>query len=97
MTFTSKFFKSLFGIIICGVLVSLATGVIENPPEASIVGAKYYGHPLVWRITMITLNISTSFTFTNLVIDTLFWVTIFFVAFVIIKYFRRIVNLFRYQ
>ena len=97
MAFKSKFFKSIFSIIICGVPVSLATGVIENPPEASIVGAKYYGHPLVWRITMITLNISTRFTFTNLVLDTLFWVSIFFVAFVIVKYFRRIVNLFRYQ
>ena len=89
MVLKSKFFKSLFRVIICGVLISLITGVIENPPEASIIGAKYYGHPLVWRITMITLNISTSFKFANLLIDFLFWITFCFVIFLMVKFFLK--------
>ena len=89
MVLKSKYFKSLFGAIICGVLTSLITGIIENPPEASIIGAKYYGHPLVWRITMITLNISTSFKFTNLLIDIIFWITFFFTTFLIVKFFSK--------
>lgn len=75
----------LFGAAVCGVLVSLATGAIENPPEASIIGARYYGYPLVWRVTMITMNNTTDFRFANLAADILFWMIILFVASVAIR------------
>jgi membrane protein implicated in regulation of membrane protease activity len=54
--------------------VSLVTGIIEHPPEASIIGAKYYGYPLVWRVIMVAMPSHTDFLLTNLVIDVLFWV-----------------------
>lgn len=74
-------FRSLVGAVVCGVLVSLVTGVIENPPEASIIGARYYGYPLVWRVTM-TLQ-PTELRFTDLAIDALFWIVISFLALII--------------
>ncbi len=82
---TKALLRHLFGAVVCGVLVSLATGAIENPPEASIIGARYYGYPLVWRVTMITMNNTTDFRFANLAIDALFWITILFIASVAIR------------
>ena len=77
--------RHLFGAAACGVLVSLATGAIENPPEASIIGARYYGYPLVWRVTMITMNNTTDFRFANLAVNILFWIIILFIVSVAIS------------
>jgi len=82
---TRTLLANLFGAVVCGVPVSLTTGAIENPPEASIVGARYYGYPLAWRVEMITMNNTIDFRFGNLAIDILFWITIFFVALVGIR------------
>ena len=80
-----KMLGAFFGSIICGALVSLVTGLIENPPEASIIGATYYGHPFVWRIVKSTLDNATDFKFVNLVIDTIFWTTVSFLIWVILR------------
>ena len=80
----TKMLRLLFGAVVCGVLISLATGVIENPPEARIIGATYYGHPLVWRVTMITLLRNTSFIFSSFVIDVAFWTFVSLLALVFI-------------
>ena len=77
---TKALLRHLFGAVVCGVLVSLATGAIENPPEASIIGARYYGYPLVWRVTMITMNNTTDFRFANLAVNILFWIIILLIA-----------------
>jgi hypothetical protein len=82
---TRALLRNLFGAVVCGVLVSLATGAIENPPEASIIGARYYGYPLAWRVEMITMNNTINFRFANLALDILFWITIFFIALVAIR------------
>jgi len=82
---TKALLRNLFGAVVCGVLVSLATGAIENPPEASIIGARYYGYPLAWRVEMITMNNTTDFRFTNLAIDILFWLIISFMALLAIR------------
>lgn len=76
-------FKSLVVAMFCGVLVSLATGFVENPPEASIIGFKYYGYPLVWRVTK-TLQ-PTEFRFASLAIDAAFWITISFLVSIILE------------
>lgn len=74
--------RFLVGVIVCGVLVSLATGLVENGPEIGIPEIKYYGYPLVWRVTK-TFQ-PTEFRFTNLVIDAAFWITISLSAFTIL-------------
>ena len=89
LTFETKMLKPLFGAVVCGVLISLATGAIENPPEASIIGATYYGYPLVWRVTMTTINNTTSFRFADLALDALFCITISFVALVVVQWFSK--------
>jgi len=71
---------SLLWVIICGLLLSLATGLVENQPEASIIGFTYYGYPMVWLVTK-TLQ-PAEFRFTNLAVDAAFWITICFVAFI---------------
>jgi hypothetical protein len=68
--------KLLLGAIFCGVLVSLITGLVENPPQYSIIGARHYGFPLVWRVTMVTMPEYIQYTFVNLAIDAFFWVVV---------------------
>lgn len=68
--------RTLAGTVVSGVLVSLVTGLIENPPEASIIGARHYGYPFVWRITMTTMTGSAEIRFASLAIDAAFWVAI---------------------
>lgn len=75
--------KSLFWAIICGVLVSLVTGLIENQPEASVIGFTYYGYPLVWRVTK-TLQ-PTEFRLTNLAVDAASWIAISFLALIMLE------------
>jgi len=75
--------RSLFWVIVCGVLLSLATGLIENQPEASIIGFTYYGYPLVWLVTK-TLQ-PTDFRFTNLAVDAAFWITISFLVLIFLE------------
>ena len=75
--------KFLLEAMVCGVLVSLATGFIENQPEASIIGFTYCGYPLVWRVAK-TLQ-PTDFMLANLTIDAAFWITISFFAFIILE------------
>jgi lipopolysaccharide export LptBFGC system permease protein LptF len=72
--------KSLIGVIFCGVVMSLVTGLIENPPQYSIIGAKHYGFPLVWRVTMVTMPEYIQYTFVNLALDAFFWVVVSLVA-----------------
>lgn len=74
--------KILVGAVVLGVLVSLATGIIENPPEAGIIGARYYGYPLAWRFNLVN---STEFRFTNLAVDVSFWFAISLIALIIIE------------
>jgi hypothetical protein len=75
--------KCFFGVIVCGVLLSLVTGLVENEPEASIVELHYYGYPLVWRVTE-TLQ-PTEFIMTNFFIDIVFWIGISFLVWIILK------------
>jgi hypothetical protein len=79
----NRMLRFLVGAVVFGVLVSIATGVVENPPEASIVGARYYGYPLVWRVTK-TLQ-PTELRFADLALDALFWSVVFFLALIIIQ------------
>ena len=78
-------FRSLVGAIVCGVLVSLASGLVENPPGASIIGARYYGYPLVWRVVIISLTSRVDFRFTSLAIDMVFWIASSFLALMVIE------------
>jgi len=75
--------KSLIIVTICGILVSLVTGLFLNEPEASIIGFDYYGYPLAWRLTK-TFQ-PTEFILTNLAIDITFWIAICFFAFIILE------------
>ena len=69
--------------IVCGFLLSLATGLIENQPEASIMMFKYYGHPLVWRVTK--LFEPTEYRLDSLALDAAFWIIISFLAVILVE------------
>lgn len=75
--------KSLFGGTVCGILVSLATGLVENGPKFGLPELKHYGFPLVWRVT--DLNGPTEYMLANFAIDTAFWIAICFSAFFILE------------
>jgi len=76
-------FRILVVVIVCGALVALATGFFENGPEISIPGNRYYGYPLVWRVTG-TFQ-PTEIILTNLAINMAFWIAISFFAMIILE------------
>ena len=83
------------GAIVCGVLLSLATGIIENPPsEVGIPEHKLFGYPLVWRVTK-TFE-PTEYVFASFAIDGVFWIAISLLALIILELLRPRVG-FRYE
>ena len=86
--------RSIVGAIVCGLLLSLATGLVENGPEIGIPEFKHYGYPLVWRVTK-TFQ-PTEFRFTSFAIDTAFWIAISFLAVIILKILKLRIG-FRYE
>ncbi|MFQ5758561.1 MAG: hypothetical protein ACE5IF_02660, partial [Candidatus Bathyarchaeia archaeon] len=87
--------RSVVVAIVCGLLLLLATGLVENPPsEVGIPEYKHHGYPLVWRVTK-TLQ-PTEFRFSSLAIDAAFWITISLLAVIILEILRLRVG-FRYE
>jgi len=74
--------RPIFGAAICGVFISLATGLYERD-IISILEVRYYGHPLIWRIT--NLNGPTEYVLTNLTIDAVVWVAVSLMASFIVQ------------
>ncbi len=87
--------RSIAGAIVCGLLLSLATGLAENPPsEVGIPEFTHYGYPLVWRVTK-TFQ-PTEYRFTSLAIDAAFWITISLLALIILEMLKSRVG-FKYE
>ncbi len=86
--------RSVVGVIVCGALLSLATGLVERPQDASIMRYKYYGYPLVWRVTK--LFEPTEFRFTSLAINATLWITISFLVLIILEILKSRVG-FKYE
>ena len=77
--------KPIVWIVLCGILSAIATGFIENPPEASITGAKYHGYPLVWRITHVPQTFQPiKYLLSELIINILFWSIVALIVFIVL-------------
>jgi len=74
--------RPIFGAAICGVFISLATGLYERD-IISILEVRYYGYPLIWRIT--NLNGPTEYVLTHLAIDAVVWVALSLMALFILQ------------
>jgi hypothetical protein len=77
--------KLLFAALTCGVIASLVAGFFENRGQIGIPENKYYGYPLVWRIT--SLDGSTEYAATNFTLNFLFW---FVISFLILLFLWKI-------
>jgi len=66
--------RGLILVAVLGICIGLVSGFVENPPEASIIGHKYYGHPLVWRI--VRMFFGEEYLYLELFIDCLIWIAI---------------------
>ncbi|MFQ6064629.1 MAG: hypothetical protein ACE5L6_04055 [Candidatus Bathyarchaeia archaeon] len=86
--------RSIVVAIVCGLLLSLATGLVENPPDGSIIGYRSYGYPLVWRVTK-TLQ-PTEYGWTSLALDTAFWIAVSLLVVIIVELLKLRVGL-RYE
>ena len=73
-----KAFKLLPVAMVCGILVSFATGLFRRN-IMSIPETKHYGNPLIWRVT--DLNGPTEYVLSNLAVDSVFWIIISLLAF----------------
>jgi hypothetical protein len=74
--------KLIFGALVCGILISLASGLVENRTMLGISENKYYGYPLIWRVA--SLNGPTEYTLINLALNTAFWIGVSFLSFLIL-------------
>jgi hypothetical protein len=74
--------KLIFGALLCGIVVSLTTGLVENRTMPGIPENKNYGYPLIWRVT--SLNGPPEYMLINLAIDTVFWIAFSFSVFFIL-------------
>jgi hypothetical protein len=64
-------------------------GLAENTPSASIIGAKSYGHPLAWRIVITSLTVSVHYRYGNLIVDLVFWFSLFFLMLELVDRLKR--------
>jgi len=70
--------------IIVGICIGISTGfIIEQHKNVSIPGNKYYGFPLVWRISGIETGIRLHYF--ELAVDCIFWTIIFLAVLLFIK------------
>jgi len=86
--------RSVVGAIVCGLLLSLATGFAENSPEVGIPEFKHYGYPLVWRVTK-TFE-PTEYRFTSFTIDAAFWIAISLLTLILLELLKSKVG-FKYE
>lgn len=75
--------RGLIFIVVVGVCIGLVTGFVENPPEASVIGHKYYGWPLIWRVTKTLMP--EEYSYFELSVDCLFWFFVVAVVYVIVR------------
>jgi len=66
-----------------GILISVITGLIENPPSVGVIDATYYRYPFVWRI--VKLSSLTEIRYIYLIIDAIFWSAVAFLIFNVIN------------
>ncbi|KXB03566.1 hypothetical protein AKJ45_01235 [candidate division MSBL1 archaeon SCGC-AAA261F19] len=71
-----RLFETLVTSFGMAMIITLITGLISNQPEASIIGADYYGYPMYWLVRMPLLN-RTDFLAYRFFIDLLFfWIIV---------------------
>jgi len=69
--------------VVVGVCIGLVSGFVENKPDASVLEHKYYGWPLVWRIT--TIFEGEMYRYFELFVDCLFWIGVVLVVALLAK------------
>ncbi len=79
--------KLLIFAAIGGIIITLITGLLENTPEM-LVGAVWYGYPLVWLVRMVVAPEYNPWVVRplRLIADILFWAII--AAIVLFAYMR---------
>jgi hypothetical protein len=75
-------FRRLIFTVVCSIILTLALGLVENSPSASIVGARSYGYPLAWRTVITSLTDIVNYSYVNFVVDLIFW---FFALFLLLE------------
>ncbi len=63
---------------VLGLSLSLFTGLLENQPDASLIGASYYGLPLAWRL--VRMLQPPVIQLLPLTLDTAFWGVVIFLV-----------------
>jgi len=66
---------TVLAAVACGIIASFTSGLLENPPIVGLPEYRFYGYPLVWRVS--DLAGSSEFIPTNFAIDTGFWIALF--------------------
>jgi hypothetical protein len=81
--------KPIIFILLCGILVSLLMGLLENNLTVTIIGAKNYGYPLAWRTAIVTQVELTNYNLGCLGADFVFWSFIFYFLLKVIDITKR--------
>ena len=75
--------RGLILAVVISFCIGLVSGFVENPPDARVIGHKYYGWPLVWRITGMVLG--EEYLYFELFVDCLFWFLIVAIVYFVVK------------
>jgi len=75
--------RTLALVAVIGVCIGLVSGFVENQPDASVIGHRYYGFPRYWRITRMFLG--EEYLFFDLFVDCLFWIALVLVIALLAK------------
>lgn len=71
--------KVYVGDVAFGIAASLLTGIINVTPT-QLVGAAWYGWPIPWLYSLVTYPPATTYNYTSLAIDAVFWFAVAFVV-----------------
>ncbi len=77
--------KVYIGDIAFGIAASLLSGIINVTP-AQLVGAAWYGWPIAWLYNLVTYPPTTTYNYTNLAIDVVFWFAIALVVSMVVTH-----------
>lgn len=87
MQFKKSRLRLLALSMVCGIIVTVLSGLFEHDFEGGMLGAKSFGYPWVWRSNIVQSATASIVRFDNLAADMAFWLITFFVVLLFVERF----------
>jgi hypothetical protein len=74
-------------VMVCGMIAAIISGLFERSSEGSMLGAKSFGFPFVWRSNIVQSANESIVRFDNLAADMAFWSITLFIVLLLVERF----------